>query len=996
METTFEFFQRWRSRNTSRLPENRNPDALGHDSQSRPSDGLPDFENHSEQETRYTTCYMCACRCGIKVTLENNKIRFIEGNKNHPVNRGVLCAKGAAGIMKQASPGKLRGPLRRVPGSERGAGAFEEISWDEAIRIFAERLQTIRETHPNRLAFFTGRDQMQALTGLWAREFGTLNWAAHGGFCSVNMAAAGLYTLGYSFWEFGEPDFDRTQYLMLWGVAEDHSSNPIKIGLEKVKRRGAKLVSINPVRTGYSAIADEWVPIRPGTDGMLAMSLIHVLLRDNRFDWEFLLRFTNAPWLVGIEPGAKDEGLFVRDEEGRPLMHDINVEQEVSALEAGRQPALFGEFTLANGTRAKTVMTLLFERYSDSQYAPERAAAITGVAAETIERLARELATVAFEQTIEIDTPWTDWAGRQQQKFIGRPVSMHAMRGVSAHSNGFQACRAIHILQMLLGAIDGPGSFRAKPPYPKPAPPPVVPARDSGIGQSLNGPQLGFPTAPEELVVDAHGNPLRIDKAFSWEAPLAAHGLMHTVIRNAAEADPYPIDTLLLFMSNMAWNSGMNPRRNQDYLRAKDEHGNYRIPFVVVVDAFHSEMVNFADLVLPDTTYLERFDAISLLDRPISEPDAACDSIRQPVLLPDRDVRPWQDVMIELAGRLKLPSFVHADGRPRYHGYEDFIIGYQDRPGIGFLSGWRGADGSAALRGDPNPRQWQAYIENQCFARHEVPESGRYYKFANRVYLEWAQQAGFLNSTDRIVLQLWSEPLQKFRLALDGRYAGPVPPEGFRTEASSEALDPLPRWQEPLEHQRTGKVKYPLHAITQRPMMMYHSWDSQNAWLRQIISRNYLYMNPRTAERMGIYNLGWAWVESPHGRIRVQVKHMEGVEEQTVWTWNAIGKQSGTWGLKPNADEARQAFLLNHLISELLPPKDEAVEMNSDPVTGQAAWYDLRVGISPAEAPNAQETPEFGEIVPLPGAPRPADQLSYRTHTPVRLHRRLLDILTRR
>ena len=166
--------------------------------------------------------------------------------------------------------------------------------------------------------------------------------------------------------------------------------------------------------------------------------------------------------------------------------------------------------------------------------------------------------------------------------------------------------------------------------------------------------------------------------------------------------------------------------------------------------------------------------------------------------------------------------------------------------------------------------------------------------------------------------------------------------------------------------------------------------------MRQIISRNYLYVNARTAERMGISDFGWAWVESPHGRLRVQVKHMEGVEEQTVWTWNAIGKQAGAWGLKPDADEARRGFLLNHLISELLPPKDEAVEMNSDPITGQAAWYDLRVRISPAEAPNAQEAPEFGEIVPLPGAPRPADQLSYQTHKPVRLHRRLLDVLTRR
>ena len=201
----------------------------------------------------YSTCYMCACRCGIKVTVENDKVRFIQGNANHPVNRGVLCAKGSAGIMKQYSAAKLRKPLLRRPGSERDAGDFVEIEWDQALEILTARLAKIRATNPTQLAFFTGRDQMQALSGLWAQQFGTPNWAAHGGFCSVNMAVAGLYTIGYSFWEFGAPDWDHAKYFLLWGVAEDHSSNPIKIGLEKLKRLGAKFVSFNPVRTGYSA-----------------------------------------------------------------------------------------------------------------------------------------------------------------------------------------------------------------------------------------------------------------------------------------------------------------------------------------------------------------------------------------------------------------------------------------------------------------------------------------------------------------------------------------------------------------------------------------------------------------------------------------------------------------------------------------------------------------------------------------------------------------------
>ncbi len=188
---------------------------------------------------------------------------------------------------------------------------------------------------------------MQALTGLWAQQFGTPNWAAHGGFCSVNMAAAGLYSIGYSFWEFGAPDWDRARYFILWGVAEDHSSNPIKIGLDKLKRRGAKFVSVNPVRTGYSAIADEWVPIRPGTDGLLALAIVHVLLERELFDWEFLVRNTNAPWLVIDAPGTAQRRPVSAQRRGQPA--GVGPDQRLSPRRMGKgvQPALFGRFDLA-------------------------------------------------------------------------------------------------------------------------------------------------------------------------------------------------------------------------------------------------------------------------------------------------------------------------------------------------------------------------------------------------------------------------------------------------------------------------------------------------------------------------------------------------------------------------------------------------------------------------------------------------------------------------
>ena len=103
--------------------------------------------------------------------------------------------------------------------------------------------------------------------------------------------------------------------------------------------------------------------------------------------------------------------------------------------------------------------------------------------------------------------------------------------------------------------------------------------------------------------------------------------------------------------------------------------------------------------------------------------------------------------------------------------------------------------------------------------------------------------------------------------------------------------------------------------MTQRPMAMYHSWDSQNAWLRQIHAHNYLFVNPRRARAAGIADGDWMWVESQWGKVRCMCRYSEAVEPGTVWTWNAIGKAPGAWRLAPDANESQRGFLLNHLIS---------------------------------------------------------------------------------
>jgi anaerobic selenocysteine-containing dehydrogenase len=286
---------------------------------------------------------------------------------------------------------------------------------------------------------------------------------------------------------------------------------------------------------------------------------------------------------------------------------------------------------------------------------------------------------------------------------------------------------------------------------------------------------------------------------------------------------------------------------------------------------------------------------------------------------------------------------------------------------------------------------------------------------ANRDYLTWAKSLGFVGSTDAIVLELYSERLQQFRLAAQGH--GAHQPPGRERARVARYFDPLPFWYDSLDGEDANAVlpvtvtggrgihrsqlevsrqdsphpsplpqagegakasssapsasalvssapaasasalspfesreRFPLCAITQRPMFMYHSWGSQNAWLRQIATRNFLYLHPDTAAEYNIGDGDEVWVESAHGRIRVPAKHHAGTARGTVWTWNAIGKREGAWSLKADAPEYTKGFLLNHVIDDLLPPRNDGYRYaNADPVTGQAAWFDLQVRISRCE-----------------------------------------------
>ncbi len=213
------------------------------------------------------------------------------------------------------------------------------------------------------------------------------------------MAAAGIYTMGGAFWEFGQPDWERTRLFILFGVAEDHDSNPIKIGIGKIKANGARMVGVNPIRSGYNAVADDWFGITPGTDGLLVLSLVHCLFQAGRLDLSYLAQFTNAACLVNEDPASPQNGLLLRDEEGRPQVIDRRTGKLAPWDGEGVEPDLSATHRSA-GVTHRPVFHLMAERYLSPDYAPENVAGRTGISASRIRALAAEIARVAFDEAI--------------------------------------------------------------------------------------------------------------------------------------------------------------------------------------------------------------------------------------------------------------------------------------------------------------------------------------------------------------------------------------------------------------------------------------------------------------------------------------------------------------------------------------------------------------------------------------------------------------------
>ncbi|MEJ2781181.1 molybdopterin dinucleotide binding domain-containing protein [Stygiolobus sp. CP850M] len=1104
-----------------------------------------------EDVIAFSTCYMCLGRCTMQYQITaNNLIRYAGGDIYGRVNNGATCPIGPTAAMHYLSPARMKYPLLRPPTVQRGTGQFIRIDWEDLYDILLngdnaqflqERgwkygfkgLKQIYQCCPEKFVFVTGRDQYNPSENRYfGAMFGTPNEYEHGGFCAANVAIGAVYVAGSTYWEYGYFDDHYAKVLILSGVTQDHFPTGLRRRITMIKERGGTIILIQPDRQpNVGPISNIWVPIRPAHDGLLISSIIHELLRLHEegmsqtpptpyIDEEYLRWYTNAPWLVITNPdgtidppSASNIGLFLRvtNKNGEWTPAVMGSDGNVYAFtdipwQNGVYPVLEyeGDLTVPVGpdttetitVHVKSAFKLLKEQFLVDDYAPENVEAEVGYPAEEITNLAKLLGDTAMRSPVIIEAEWVDYLGRKHEEFIGRPVATYIMRGISAHTNGFNTTRLIMVLEALLGAIDTPGGYRAKYPYPKPVPdgdfwpayeavpdpraritqddvnsgeiPTVGPNGESYVGtlggilinervyndgtvKVLKVQKVHYPTVitsttnpflytPDMLAIDENGRPLLIDRAYSWEFPFAQHRSYNVTMWDAGFQFPYNVEFLLWHITNPYWDNSYDLDKDIRLALKQNPDGTYAIPFIAIVDTFYGNSVPFADLVLADTTFLERYGEHSTLDRPITTPDIVADSIEHPILPPLFHARPFSDVEIEIGYLLGLSAFQNPDGSPKYpNGFGDFLWKWQIAPGVGMLIAGRGQDGTECCKGDPNPNQVKLYtypgkipaynygnaqtypgpqefpVTNgelppnvpkgtqkigHALGEYELPLNIRYYRHVNMYYLQWAHSMGLVPYVKPIVVQIYSEPVARFRLAAYGMWKGynayfyymykktgnmqylqlaqqnaNVPNDEYGSyiaKIKKIAFWPIPKWYPPLSWTSDGfdPNSFPLQTENRHTTpWFYHHWENHNPWLRPLLRFTPVFMNPSDCQKYGITDMDWVEFESWTGeKVRAMVVCDETTRPGVVWYWKARNIRPGTLAIPTNSPEATISTMFNDVYSMILPPSMGGADpqsynnldydtligskgpnpalLNYDPFTGKTSWGDLRFKVS--------------------------------------------------
>jgi anaerobic selenocysteine-containing dehydrogenase len=395
-----------------------------------------------------TFCPMCVSRCGATATVEDGRLLAIGPDPAHPTGKAV-CVKGKAAPRILEHPDRLLHPLRRTNPKGAADPGWQQIGWDEALDTIASQLRQIADgSGPESVVFGSSSPSTSALSDTvdWIvrlrRAFGSPNLIASMELCGWGRYMASMLTYGAPVPGAFMPDLERAGCILYWGYNPSVARLVHATATVEAVNRGAKLIVVDPRRTGLVSKADHWLQVRPGTDTALALGLVRVMLEHGWYDDEFVRRWTNAPLLVRLDTGrllraneldraSRQAGFVAWDASGsRPVVYDPT---SCSYGVPHSQLCLSGRLEVhTDDGPVGCVPVLEHLRQHCASMTPAATEALTGVPAEVVVETARTL--------------WT-----------ARPVAYYSWSGIEQHSNTTQMVRAINVLYALTGCLDAPG-----------------------------------------------------------------------------------------------------------------------------------------------------------------------------------------------------------------------------------------------------------------------------------------------------------------------------------------------------------------------------------------------------------------------------------------------------------------------------------------------------------------------------------------------------------
>ncbi len=509
-------------------------------------------------------CALCISRCGCIGTVEDGVLTRVDPDPSHPTGQ-ALCVKARAAPEAVYHPDRILHPLRRTRPKDGGDPGWQAITWDEALDLIADQARAARVRHgPRGLAFGVATPSGTAVADSFAwihrlahackspnLVFATENCNWHKDFSPALTFGAGI----------GMPDYENTGCILLWGFNPATSWLAQATAAREAKKRGAKLIVIDPRRAGLAASADLWLRPRPGSDGALAMGLANLLLETGRFDRDFVAAWSDAPFLVSERDGRALTGADL-EQGGDPESFVVWDETKDAAVAAPQRPpngagdgldgtrlALRGNYRVMT-VRGPVACRPAFELYAERcrAWPAGRVAEVTGVPAEQLAAAADLIAGHG-------------------------PLSFFTWTGTCQHTNATQTGRAIATLYALSGCLDAPGGnvWFTRPPL----------ADVAGFEQ----------VAPGERA-------LTLGLA---ERPLGPPGkgwiTTRDLFRAIARGEPYPVSCFISFGSNFLL-SKPDTRLAEEALRQLD--------FFVLAELFETPSARHADLLLPVCSAWER------------------------------------------------------------------------------------------------------------------------------------------------------------------------------------------------------------------------------------------------------------------------------------------------------------------------------------------------------------------------------------------------------